>query len=152
MANSAEARDRHSHRHSSSHRHAESRHHHHDRDRVVYLSHPRSSFTLSLGTGYAGRGYYYGPPGVPYYYERPDVRYYSTRAAVPREYYGSSYRGSSDAAAVQDALARRGYYRGVVDGSLGPRSRQAIADYQADNGMRPTGAITPALIDSLDLD
>ena len=39
------------------------------------LSRPRSSFTLSQGTGYAGPGYYYGPPQVPYPYQGPDTRY-----------------------------------------------------------------------------
>jgi hypothetical protein len=121
-----------------------------DHDRQVYSSHPRSSFVLSLGTGYAGRGYYYGPPNSPYYYEGSNVRYYSTREAAPREYYsGESYRGNSPDAAVQEALARRGYYQGSIDGEIGPQSRRAIAHYQQDRGLQVTGTVTSSLLRSL---
>ncbi len=126
--------------------------HQDDRDRVVYLSHPRSSFTLSLGTGYAGHGYYYGPQNSPYYYERPDVRYYATREAAPREYYSREiFRSNSADAAVQGALARRGYYQGPIDGEIGPISNRAIARYQQDRGLRVTGTINPSLLQSLGL-
>ena len=108
-----------------------------DNARAVYRSHPRSGFTLSLGTGYAGRGYYYGPPHSAYYYERPEVRYYATREAAPREYYSRGYN-NSEGASVQQALSHRGYYRGSVDGQLGPQSRRAISRYQADRGLRVT--------------
>ena len=54
-------------------------------------------------------------------------------------------------AAVQQALARAGYYRGPIDGSLGPVSRQAISNYQADRGMRVTGTLNSSLINSLGL-
>ncbi|MEY4483731.1 MAG: hypothetical protein RL693_1183 [Verrucomicrobiota bacterium] len=124
--------------------------HHDDRDHQSYSSHPRSSFTLSLGNGYAGRGYYYGPPNSSYYYQRPEVRYYATREAAPREYYGNDgYRSNSTDAAVQRALARRGYYNGSIDGAIGPQSRRAIARYQQDHGLRVTGDISSSLIDSL---
>ena len=122
--------------------------HHDDRERQTYVSRPRSSFSLSLGTGYAGRGYYYGPSGSSYYYERPEVHYYATREAAPHEYY--STRASPDAA-VQNALAQRGYYRGPIDGQIGPQSRNAIARYQSNQGMRPTGIIGDSLIRSLGL-
>ena len=128
------------------------KHHHDDHDRVVYLSHPRSSFALSLGDGYAGRGYYYGPSNSPYYYERPDVRYYATREAAPREYYShETYHRNSTDIAVQRALARRGYYRGPIDGDIGPGSRHAIAHYQEEHGMRVTGSISSSLLNSLGL-
>lgn len=120
----------------------------------VYYSRPRSSFTLSLGTGYAGRGYYWGPSGSSYYYERPGVQYYRERSAVPREYYGGgygNYRSNGTDAAVQQALARRGYYRGPIDGDIGPGSRNAIARYQEDHGLRVTGNINSSLVHSLGL-
>jgi hypothetical protein len=50
----------------SSHNRGHDSSHHDDHDRQSYLSRPRSTFVLSLGTGYAGRGYYYGPPNCPY--------------------------------------------------------------------------------------
>src|SRR5262245_2426529 len=50
--------------HSSRHYRNDDRDHDHDHDhdrRTYFYSRPRSSFVLTLGTGYAGRGYYYGP-------------------------------------------------------------------------------------------
>lgn len=141
--------------HSSGHSSSQNKSHDdgHDHDRQVYASRPRSSFVLSFGTGYAGRGYYYGPPNCPYHYERSDVRYYATREAAPREYYSQQgYRSNSSAdAAVQQALARRGYYQGSIDGAIGPQSRRAIARYQEDNGLRVTGSINSSLLQSLGL-
>lgn len=120
--------------------------------RRLYASHPRSGFSVTLGTGYAGHGYYYGPPNSPYYYQRPDVMYYATRELVPRSYYGhSGYNGNSMGADVQRALARRGYYNGYVDGQIGPQSSRAIARYQRDQGLRVTGSISPGLLSSLGL-
>lgn len=129
--------------------------HGHDRDERVryYHARPRTTFSLNLGTGYAGRGYYYGPPNVPYYYERSDVRYYRTREAAPREYWGQDYSNRvSVEASVQQALARKGYYRGGIDGEIGPYSQSCIARYQEDHGLRPTGQITQSLLRSLDLE
>jgi hypothetical protein len=122
------------------------------RARQVYSSHPRSGFTLSFGSGYAGSGYYYGPPNSPYYYQRSDVRYYATRNLAPREYYSHSvYRGNSVSSAVQRELARLGFYQGYIDGQIGPQSRRAIIRFQQSRGLRPTGAITPSLLHSLGL-
>ena len=42
---------------------------------------------------------------------------------------------------VQEALAVAGYYHGPIDGVLGPMTREAIAAYQADNGLAITSAI-----------
>ncbi len=147
-SNAKDKDDKHNSKHDSKHHKT----HHDDHDRVIYLSHPRSSFTLSLGDGYAGRGYYYGPQNSPYYYESPDVRYYATREAAPREYYRSeSYRSNSTDAAVQNALARRGYYQGPIDGEIGPISSRAIARYQHERGLRVTGTINTSLLRSLGL-
>lgn len=145
------------------------RSHHHGRSdyrdhggRDVYVRSPRSSFTLSLGTGYAGRGYYYGPPRSAYYYQSPGVVYYRTREAVPRAYWSSpgyaaspgysrAGYGYSDAARCQAALSRRGYYRGPIDGDIGPGSREAIRRYQYRNGLTVTGYVNRSLMVSLGL-
>jgi putative peptidoglycan binding protein len=42
---------------------------------------------------------------------------------------------------VQEQLAAAGYYDGPIDGILGPMTREAIAAYQADNGLAITSAI-----------
>jgi len=48
---------------------------------------------------------------------------------------------------VQYALQQLGYFAEAVDGVLGPITRDAIADYQLDNGLNVTGAIDrPTLV------
>src|SRR6266478_2958016 len=44
-----------------------------------------------------------------------------------------------------------GYYAGGPTGSLGPATRQAIANYQQDAGLIVTGAIDAATVESLGL-
>jgi peptidoglycan hydrolase-like protein with peptidoglycan-binding domain len=42
-----------------------------------------------------------------------------------------------------------GYYKGEVDGLLGPLTRDALTAYQADNGLPQTAAIDQPTLDSL---
>jgi hypothetical protein len=70
-------------------------------------------------------------------------------------YYGNGYSnygyssGGSTVANVQSSLATQGYYRGAIDGINGPGTRNAIANYQGDNGLRATGRIDDPLLQSL---
>ena len=50
---------------------------------------------------------------------------------------------------VQAALQAQGYYQGEVDGLLGPLTREAIADYQRNNGLYMTSAIDQPTLESL---
>jgi hypothetical protein len=50
---------------------------------------------------------------------------------------------------VQAALQEQGYYRGEVDGLLGPLTRAAIANYQRDHGLYITSAIDRPTLQSL---
>ncbi len=52
---------------------------------------------------------------------------------------------------VQAALQQQGYYRGEVDGLLGPLTRAAVADYQRDHGLYITSAIDRPTLSSLGL-
>ena len=52
---------------------------------------------------------------------------------------------------VQALLQQMGYYRGEVDGLLGPLTREALASYQADQGLATTEAIDEPTLDSLGL-
>lgn len=123
-----------------------------DRARVVYMSHPRSAFVLSPGIGYAGRGYYYGPPNSPYYYQHPDVKYFARREDFPNGYVlQPGYQPASDEIAVQQALSRLGYYQGPIDGRIGPQTLSAIAQYEQDHNMSISNAIVPALLQALGL-
>jgi Putative peptidoglycan binding domain len=50
---------------------------------------------------------------------------------------------------VQEALQQQGYYRGEVDGLIGPLTRGAIADYQRDHGLYMTSTIDQPTLQSL---
>jgi Putative peptidoglycan binding domain len=52
---------------------------------------------------------------------------------------------------VQTQLYNEGYYDGPIDGILGPDTRAAIADYQADHGLAVTAAIDEPTVESLGL-
>jgi Putative peptidoglycan binding domain len=52
---------------------------------------------------------------------------------------------------VQAQLYDEGYYAGPIDGILGPDTRAAIADYQADHGLAVTAAIDEPTVESLGL-
>jgi hypothetical protein len=68
-----------------------------------------------------------------------------------RESYGydTGYSGRSVGIDVQRGLARRGYYRGPIDGDIGPGSRASIRAFQADNGFAPSGRIDHGLVIAL---
>ena len=50
---------------------------------------------------------------------------------------------------VQSALQQQGYYRGEVDGLIGPLTRGAIADYQRDHGLYTTSTIDQPTLQAL---
>ena len=50
---------------------------------------------------------------------------------------------------VQSTLQAQGYYRGEIDGLLGPRTRAALANYQGDHGLYTTEAIDEPTLRSL---
>ena len=52
---------------------------------------------------------------------------------------------------VQTQLSRDGYYNGPVDGVLGPMTRQAIAAFQADNGLAITSTVDEPTLNKLGL-
>jgi hypothetical protein len=64
--------------------------------------------------------------------------------------YGYGYDGSTTAA-VQRRLGEMGYYHGVVDGVIGPRTRAAIADFESRHGLVVDGTISRPLLNRLGL-
>ncbi len=50
---------------------------------------------------------------------------------------------------IERQLRGEGYDPGAVDGSFDANTRAALADWQEDNGMTPTGYVTSAVIDGL---
>jgi len=100
-------------------------------------------------------GNYYGYGYYPYSYNY-EPGYYDSYG-YQDEYYG----GNSDDVTVQSAdsivanaqekLARQGYYRGEIDGILGPETSRAIARFQSNQGLRVTGVLTRDTAEALGL-
>jgi peptidoglycan hydrolase-like protein with peptidoglycan-binding domain len=57
--------------------------------------------------------------------------------------------GNRDAFAVQKKLTELGLFNGAVDGFYGPMTASAIRTFETRNGMTPTGALTPGVIDAI---
>jgi Putative peptidoglycan binding domain len=113
------------------------------------------------GYGYPYYGYYpYNYYPSDYYYPSGDYSYGYGPGAYDNGgggYYGSGTYDSSDQytdrtiADVQTQLAKEGYYRGEIDGVLGPETRRAIVSFQSDHGLRVTGNLTQETLSTLGL-
>jgi peptidoglycan hydrolase-like protein with peptidoglycan-binding domain len=57
--------------------------------------------------------------------------------------------GNTDAFAVQKKLTELGLFNGTVDGFYGPMTANAIRAFEQRNGLEPTGALTPDVIDAI---
>ena len=108
--------------------------------------HQRYQRVVLIGGGWYfwNAGYWYPAwgydPGVAYYpYDGPI--YVGHRAEPPDQVIAD----------VQAELKEMGYYQGEVDGLLGPMTRQALSDYQADHGLAVTEAIDEPTLDALEL-
>ena len=111
-------------------------------DRGWWRSHYDRIVFVNNGWYYWNAGYWFPAwgyaPSVSYVYDGP--------------IYG--YNGLSPdrvTVNVQEQLARAGYYDGPIDGILGSMTREAIAAYQADNGLAITSAIDEPTLATLGL-
>ena len=98
-----------------------------------------------------GGGYYYWNSGYwyPAWGYNPSAEYYAYDGPI---YVGQRAEPPDRVIAdVQTELQQMGYYQGEVDGLLGPMTRQALTDYQADQGLTTTAAIDQPTLDSLGL-
>ena len=111
-------------------------------DRSWYHSHYNRIELIGGGYYYFNAGYWYpawgyAPTAQYYVYDGP---IYAGRQAEPPD------RVIAD---VQASLQEMGYYKGEVDGLLGPLTREALTQYQSDNGLYATAAIDEPTLDSL---
>ena len=98
-----------------------------------------------------GGGYYYWNSGYwyPAWGYSPSAEYYVYDGPI---YVGHRAEPPDQVIAdVQAELQQMGYYRGEVDGLLGPLTREALTAYQADQGLMTTAAIDEPTLDSLGL-
>jgi hypothetical protein len=98
-----------------------------------------------------GGGYYYWNNGYwyPAWGYSPSAQYYAYDGPI---YVGQRAEPPDKVIAdVQAVLQQMGYYRGEVDGLLGPLTREALTAYQADQGLTTTAVIDEPTLDSLGL-
>jgi hypothetical protein len=102
-------------------------------DRIIFVN--NGWYYWNAGYWFPAWGY---APSVSYVYDGP---IYAYNGLSPDEVTVN----------VQEQLARAGYYDGPIDGLLGPMTREAIAAYQADNGLAITSAIDEPTLATLGL-
>jgi hypothetical protein len=98
-----------------------------------------------------GGGYYYWNGGYwyPAWGYNPTVSYYVYDGPI---YVGARAEPPDRVIAeVQASLQTQGYYKGEVDGLLGPLTREALTGYQSDHGLYTTAAIDEPTLASLGL-
>ena len=111
-------------------------------DQGWYRSHYNRVELIGGGYYFWNNGYWYPAWGY-----SPSEQYYAYDGPI---YVGHTAEPPDKVIAdVQGVLQQMGYYKGEVDGLLGPLTREALAAYQADQGLTTTEAIDEPTLDSL---
>src|SRR5437588_549165 len=111
-------------------------------DRNWYHSHYTRVELIGGGYYFWNNGYWYPAWGY-----SPSAQYYAYDGPI---YVGHRAEPPDRVIAdVQAELQQMGYYKGEVDGLLGPMTREALTAYQADQGLATTAAIDEPTLDSL---
>jgi hypothetical protein len=110
-------------------------------DRNWWHNHYRNNFVFVFGAPYYWNAGYWFPawgynPNAYYAWDGP---IYAHNRLPPDQVIAN----------VQATLQQQGYYRGEVDGLIGPLTRGAIADYQRDHGLYTTSTIDQPTLQSL---
>jgi len=110
-------------------------------DQNWWRGHYGNNFTFVFGAPYYWRSGYWFPawgynPNAYYAWDGP---IYGYNRLPPDQVIANA----------QAVLQQQGYYRGDVDGLIGPLTRGAIADYQRDHGLYMTSTIDQPTLQSL---
>jgi hypothetical protein len=109
-----------------------------------YHSHYSNVVLIAGGYYFFNNGYWFPAWGY-----SPSAQYYAYDGPI----YAGHHAEPPDKviADTQALLQQMGYYKGEVDGLLGPLTREALTAYQTDNGLAVTAAIDEPTLDSLGL-
>ncbi|HWY41099.1 MAG TPA: peptidoglycan-binding domain-containing protein [Chthoniobacterales bacterium] len=99
--------------------------------------------------GYNDYGYGYNDPGT-YDDQNGYQNGYDDQSRYQQNGYGDQSANSSVAAA-QDRLTQEGFYRGQIDGVLGPETRHAIVRFQTKHGLGISGELTTETLNAMGL-
>jgi Putative peptidoglycan binding domain len=104
----------------------------------------------SRGHFWYGRPYSYGDP---YWYDYPYYGYYDYDDGDYSDAQASHEPGPAEQIniAVQQELAKRGFYQGPIDGSVGPETRKAISWFQSVEKLTVTGRIDGPTLEALQI-
>ena len=109
-----------------------------------YHSHYSNVVLIAGGYYYFNNGYWFPAWGY-----SPSAEYYAYDGPI---YVGQHAEPPDKVIADTQALLQQmGYYKGEVDGLLGPLTREALTAYQTDNGLTVTAVIDEPTLDSLGL-
>ena len=107
-----------------------------------YHSHYATVTLIAGGYYFFNNGYWFPAWGY-----NPSAQYYAYDGPI---YVGQHAEPLDKVIAdTQVLLQQMGYYKGEVDGLLGPLTREALTAYQADNGLTVTAAIDEPTLDTL---
>jgi hypothetical protein len=113
-------------------------------DQVWYKSHYGRVELIGGGYYFFNNGYWFPAWGY-----SPSAQYYAYDGPI---YVGQRAEPPDRVIADTQALLQQmGYYKGEVDGLLGPLTREALTAYQSDQGLTPTASIDEPTLDSLGL-
>ncbi len=113
-------------------------------DRGWWRSHYHTTFVLF------GGGYYYWDGG--YWFPAYGYDPYYNNYAYDEPIYGYNDLAPGQILEnVQIALRDEGYYRGAIDGLIGPQTRAALGAFQRDNGLVITEAVDESTLVTLGL-
>jgi hypothetical protein len=117
-------------------------HQHEWHDRSWWRSHYNTIVFVNGGWYFWDAGWWYPAWGyAPYAYYPYDGPIYGYNGLTPDQVVVD----------VQMQLRRDGYYAGPIDGVLGPMTRQAIANFQADHGLAVTSTVDAPTLATLGL-
>ena len=113
-------------------------------DQAWYKSHYGRVELIGGGYYFFNNGYWFPAWGY-----SPSAQYYAYDGPI---YVGQRAEPPDRVIADTQALLQQmGYYKGEVDGLLGPLTREALTAYQSDQGLAPTASIDEPTLDSLGL-
>lgn len=110
---------------------------------------PYDYYAYGYPYNYGYNSYDYGSNSYDYGYDQSGA--YDNNAYSQNQNGYGDQNANSAVAAAQDRLTREGYYRGQIDGVLGPETRHAIVRFQSNHGLRVSGELTPDTLNAMGL-
>lgn len=99
-----------------------------------------TSATLALALASAGVGYAQTSQ-TPNSQTPPASEQSQSSSEQQQDSQGQMQLSKSQTEQVQKALKSAGLYKGPIDGEMGPRMKQAVSQFQQQNGLNQTGVV-----------